>query len=103
MFAARADDGSWPFEGYRVTALTNLEERTNRASRKAKWLLETRLREMGADYVHARIPLTPFVTVDRNLYTGQNPMSSEKLATRIIDDFDATSDEFARAGESARS
>lgn len=90
MFAAREEDGSWPFAGYRVTALTNLEERTNPASRKAKWLLETRLKEEGADFVHARIPLTPFVAVDRNLYTGQNPMSSEKLAERVIAGFEAT-------------
>jgi putative intracellular protease/amidase len=47
LFAARSEDGSWPFQGYRVTALMNLEERTNPWSRKAKWLLETRLREMG--------------------------------------------------------
>lgn len=84
MFAARNEDGSWPFAGYHVTALTNLEERTNRASRKAKWLLETRLKEMGASYEHATIPLTPYVVVDRNLYTGQNPMSSAKLAARLI-------------------
>ena len=86
MFAAREADGSWPFVGYRVTALTNLEERTNPASRKAQWLLEPRLREMGADYVKGRIPLAPFITVDRNLYTGQNPASSARLAERLIAD-----------------
>lgn len=86
MFAARSDDGSWPFAGYRVTALTNLEERTNRASRRATWLLEDRLRGMGADYVKGRIPLAPFIAVDRNLYTGQNPASSARLAQRLIAD-----------------
>jgi len=86
MLAARSEDGGWPFQGYRVTGLTNLEERTNPAARKAKRLLETRLREMGANYVHARVPFTPYVVVDRNLYTGQNPMSSERLARRVIDD-----------------
>lgn len=90
MFAARNEDGSWPFAGYHVTALSNLEERTNPASRKAKWLLETRLKEEGADYVHGRLPLAPYIAVDRNLYTGQNPASSARLARRIIADFTAS-------------
>jgi putative intracellular protease/amidase len=89
LVPARSEDGSWPFAGYRMTALSNLEERTNLASRKAKWLLETRLRAMGADYVSGRVPLAPFVVVDRNLYTGQNPASSARLAERLIADHDA--------------
>jgi putative intracellular protease/amidase len=89
MFAARNEDGSWPFKGYRVTVLMNIEERTNPASRQAKCLLGTRLKQDGPDYVHSRVPSTPVIAVDRNLCTGQNPMSSAKLAHRIIDDFEA--------------
>jgi putative intracellular protease/amidase len=86
ILAAKNTDGTSPFAGYRVTGLTNLEERTNPASRKAKWLLEDRLRDIGTDYVHGRIPLRTFVVRDRNLYTGQNPASSARLAQRIITD-----------------
>lgn len=86
MLAARSADASWPFAGYRQTALSNLEERANPAARRAMWLLETRLREMGAVYVKGRIPLAPFVVVDRNLYTGQNPASSARLAERLLAD-----------------
>ncbi|MEU6242429.1 type 1 glutamine amidotransferase domain-containing protein [Streptomyces sp. NPDC047024] len=84
--AARNTDGSWPFAGYRMTGLSNTEEKLNSFGRKAPWLLEDRLREEGADYVKARLPLLPFVVVDRNLYTGQNPMSSERLAKRLVTD-----------------
>ncbi|MEW2134256.1 type 1 glutamine amidotransferase domain-containing protein [Streptomyces sp. NPDC005435] len=84
--AARNADGSWPFAGYRMTGLSNTEEKLNSFGRKAPWLLEDRLREEGADYVKARLPLLPFVVVDRNLYTGQNPMSSERLAKRLVSD-----------------
>ncbi|MEU4153278.1 type 1 glutamine amidotransferase domain-containing protein [Streptomyces sp. NPDC026659] len=84
--AARNADGSWPFAGYRMTGLSNTEEKLNSFGRKAPWLLEDRLREEGADYVKARLPLLPFVVVDRNLYTGQNPMSSERLAKRLVTD-----------------
>ncbi len=46
------------------------------------------MREKGADYSKARLPLRPYVVVDRNLYTGQNPLSSELLAQRIVSDVD---------------
>ncbi|SEB96843.1 Putative intracellular protease/amidase [Streptomyces sp. 2231.1] len=84
--AAKNEDGTWPFAGYRMTGLSNTEERLNSFGRKAPWFLEDRLREGGADYVKARLPLLPFVVVDRNVYTGQNPTSSERLAKRLVAD-----------------
>ncbi|MCZ0985518.1 type 1 glutamine amidotransferase domain-containing protein [Streptomyces diastatochromogenes] len=84
--AAKNEDGTWPFAGYRMTGLSNTEEKLNSFGRKAPWFLEDRLREGGADYVKARLPLLPFVVVDRNLYTGQNPTSSERLAKRLVAD-----------------
>ncbi|MFF2602187.1 type 1 glutamine amidotransferase domain-containing protein [Streptomyces californicus] len=89
-FAARNEDGSWPFTGHRMTGLSNLEEKFNSFGRKAIWLLEDRLRESGAVYSKARLPLRPYVVVDRNLYTGQNPPSSESLAERVVADVNAT-------------
>ncbi len=88
-FAARNEDGSWPFTGYRMTGLSNLEEKFNSFGRRAIWLLEDRLRESGAQYSKARLPLRPYVVVDRNLYTGQNPPSSERLAERVVTDVTA--------------
>jgi putative intracellular protease/amidase len=84
--AARADDGTWPFAGYRMTGLSNVEEKLNTFGWKAPWYLEDRLKENGAEYSKALLPLKPHVVVDRNLYTGQNPFSSEDLARRIVDD-----------------
>lgn len=84
--AARREDGTWPFEGYRMTALSNTEERLNRFSRKANWLLQDRLVESGAIYRKGRLPLRPFLVVDRNLYTGQNPASSAMLAHKLVAD-----------------
>ncbi|GAA1198313.1 type 1 glutamine amidotransferase domain-containing protein [Prauserella alba] len=83
--AARNTDGSWPFAGYTMTGLSNVEERLNPFAWKAKWLLEDRLKEAGADYTSG-LPLKSKVVVDRNLYTGQNPGSSAALARRIITD-----------------
>jgi len=83
--AAKNPDGSWPFAGYRMTGLSNAEERLNPFAWKAKWLLEDRLKDGGADYVSG-LPLKAHVVVDRNLYTGQNPGSSAALARRIVAD-----------------
>lgn len=69
-----------------MTALSNAEERLNLLARKAPWLLQDRLIEAGAIYRKGRVPLRPFVQVDRNLYTGQNPASSAMLAHKLVAD-----------------
>jgi len=84
LLAAKAPDGSRPFAGYRMTALSNLEERINPFAWKASWLLEDRLCEEGAVYRKGTLPLRPFVVSDRNLHTGQNPQSADKLARKLL-------------------
>ena len=69
-----------------MTGLSNVEERLNTFGWKAPWYLEDRLKAHGADYSKALLPLRPHVVVDRNLYTGQNPFSSEELAEKIVAD-----------------
>ena len=86
LLAARNPDGSSAIRGYRLTGFSNLEERFNPFSWKAKWLLEDRLREEGTHYAKAALPMMPFTVVDRHLYTGQNPASSEELAQRLVRD-----------------
>ncbi|AHH19817.1 putative transcriptional regulator, DJ-1/PfpI family [Nocardia nova SH22a] len=89
ILAASTPDGTSPFAGYRMTGLSNREELLNRFAKKAPWLLEDRLKEAGVDYSKGRLPLRPYVVVDRNLYSGQNPQSSEKLAKRLLADADS--------------
>lgn len=84
IVAAANPDGSSPFAGYRMTALSNREEGFNRFARKAKWLLEDKLVELGVDYVKGLVPLRPFITEDRNVFTGQNPQSADALANRLV-------------------
>ena len=89
ILAATNPDGSSPFAGYRMTGLSNVEERLNPFARKAPWLLQDRLVAAGVDYQKTPIPLRPFVVVDRSLYTGQNPSSAGPLATRLVADLGA--------------
>lgn len=84
MFAAVAADGSWPFNGYRMTGFSDAEEELNGLADLAPWLVETRLVSNGAIYSKAAEPFAAHVVVDRNLYTGQNPASSTGVAQQII-------------------
>ncbi|SDK84428.1 aldehyde dehydrogenase (NAD+) [Cryobacterium psychrotolerans] len=83
LLAARRDDGTWPFTGYRMTGFTDEEETLGGLAPKAPWLVQSRLVELGADFV-AGAPWGEHMEIDRNLYTGQNPASSAALATAII-------------------
>jgi hypothetical protein len=52
------------------------------------FLLETRLRELGGRF-EGGPDWQPFAARDGNLITGQNPMSSELLARRVIEALEA--------------
>ena len=83
LLAAKRDDGSWPFAGYRMTGFTDAEERIGGLADKAKWLVQSRLVELGADFVEAE-PFSEHTVTDRTLYTGQNPASSGALAKALL-------------------
>ncbi|MGP3947890.1 type 1 glutamine amidotransferase domain-containing protein [Streptomyces sp. 7N604] len=83
LLAAVKTDGSNAFAGYQVAAFTNAEEAQAGFADKAKWLLETRLTEAGVQ-VQAGKPWAPNVVVDRNLVTGQNPVSSAPVAAELL-------------------
>ena len=57
--------------------------------RRAKWLLEDRLKGASVDRT-AALPLESNIVVDHDVYTGQNPCSSAACASRIIADVSAT-------------
>jgi putative intracellular protease/amidase len=80
--AVRAD-GTWAFAGRELTAFSNEEEIQAGLADKAPWLLEDRMREAGAAF---RIgpAWAPFVIVDDNLVTGQNPASSTEAAQQVV-------------------
>ncbi|OIK27267.1 type 1 glutamine amidotransferase domain-containing protein [Streptomyces malaysiense] len=83
LLAAVEEDGTNSFKGRKVAAFTNAEETQAGLADKAKWLLETRLVEAGAD-VQVGAPWAPNVVVDGNLVTGQNPASSAPLAQELL-------------------
>ena len=86
VLATENAPGGSPFAGRTMTGFSNDEERAAGLADKAPWLLEDRLVALGAKYNKAPEPGAPYVTVDGNLYTGQNPSSSRELAERLVKD-----------------
>lgn len=86
VLATENVSGGSPFAGRTMTGFSNDEERAAGLADKAPWLLEDRLVALGVEYDKAPEPGAPYVTVDGNLYTGQNPASSQELAERLVKD-----------------
>jgi len=82
LLSARSADGSWTFDGYRMTGYSNAEEQQGGPGDAAPFTLETRLRDEGADY-QAGAPWSTFVITDRNLISGQNPASAAEVARQL--------------------
>jgi putative intracellular protease/amidase len=85
LLAAIAPDGSAFVKDRRLTAFTNGEETLAGLAAIVPFSLETRLREAGARFEHALLPMTGHVVTDRNLITGQNPASSVAMARALAD------------------
>ena len=83
LLPARNADGSWPFAGQTMTGFTDEEETQFGFGDKAKWLLETRLRENGAVF-EGGPAFAPTVVIDGNLITGQNPASAKPSADAVV-------------------
>lgn len=84
LVGATAADGSPAVAGRRITGFTNDEEVAVELDDDMPFLLETRLREQGGDFVGAP-NFTEHVVVDGNLITGQNPASSAAAAKALLE------------------
>ena len=83
LLSATADDGAFAFAGRRLTVFANSEELGGGTGENTPWLVESRLREKGAN-VETGPDWASFVVRDGNLITGQNPQSSEDVAKEVI-------------------
>jgi putative intracellular protease/amidase len=67
-----------------ITAFTNHEEGNVGLDKLVPFLLETRLRELGANFVD-RPDWSDHIERDGNLITGQNPQSSHSTAHLLVE------------------
>lgn len=84
LLGATLADGTPLVKGKRVTGFTNEEERAAGFDTLMPFLLEDRLRELGAVYVGAPM-WSDHVEQDGRLITGQNPQSSASAAKAVIE------------------
>ncbi len=90
---AKRADGRPLVEGRRVNSFTDTEEEAVGLSDIVPFLLETRLRALGAIF-EAGENFTPHVVRDGRLITGQNPQSSDAVGAHLVE---ALADASARA------
>ncbi|WLR54642.1 type 1 glutamine amidotransferase domain-containing protein [Mesobacillus subterraneus] len=76
-------DGTPLVAGKTITAFTDDEERETTLDRFMPFLLETRLRELGANVI-VKGNWADHVQVDGNLITGQNPQSTVSVADEVV-------------------
>lgn len=83
LISAKTAAGEPVVKGRKVAAFTNSEENEVGLSETVPFLLESQLRELGADIQKAG-NFEAFAVADGNLITGQNPMSSELVAEKVL-------------------
>lgn len=76
--------GAYLVKGKKLTGFSWFEEILAGRTKEVPFDLETALKERGARYEKAWIPLIPKVVVDGCLITGQDPFSSKKTATTVL-------------------
>tara|TARA_R110002167_G_scaffold160614_1_gene356675 strand:+ start:10173 stop:10889 length:717 start_codon:yes stop_codon:yes gene_type:complete len=83
LIAAIYADGTPVVKGRKVNSFTDAEEHAVELETVVPFLLEAKLRELGAEFEGGE-NFTPKVVVDGNLITGQNPMSAAPLADAVL-------------------
>lgn len=78
-------DGKPLVAGRRVTCFTDAEERQVGLEDAIPFLVESRLRELGATFESAPEAWGEHVVRDGKLVTGQNPASAKKTAAVLIE------------------
>jgi len=84
LVGAMLADGTALVKGRKLTAFTNSEEKAVALDTAMPFLLESRLRELGAEFVPAG-DWSDNIVIDGKLVTGQNPQSSGSAAQAVID------------------
>lgn len=81
----KLEDGSYFVAGKRITSFTSIEDHAFKKEHinKYPFIVQTELEARDARFVNNR-PMLPFVAVDGNLITAQNPMSVAKATEALV-------------------
>jgi putative intracellular protease/amidase len=76
-------EGKYLIAGKKITAFSNTEEQAVELTKVVPFLLEDKLKENGANYSKGA-DWSSYVVEDGLLLTGQNPQSSEEVASKLL-------------------
>jgi putative intracellular protease/amidase len=80
----KLNDGTYLVDGKTIAAYTNAEEEAGGMTDVVPFLLESKLKERGANHIAAPNK-TENVKVDERLVTGQNPASAHLVGEKILE------------------
>lgn len=83
LINAKTKNGEPIVKGMQLTCFTNEEEKIVKKDRLMPFLLESKLRHLGA-YFNGAPAWQENVIVDENLITGQNPASAKGVAQAVL-------------------
>lgn len=81
----RLSNGQYLLKDKRVTGYSWNEEVIAGVAKRVPYNIEEIVKQQGARYEKARLPLVPFSVRDGNLVTGQNPMSARAVARDVLE------------------
>ncbi len=83
LLSAKREGEAWPYAGYKMTVFSNSEEKQSHLAGVLTYSVEDELKKNGGVYESGK-DWSPMVVQDRELITGQNPMSALPLAVELI-------------------
>ncbi len=83
LVGGKRTNGEPIVKGKRITAFTDAEEKETTLDQYMPFLLETKLRELGAEFI-VKENWADHIEVDGKLLTGQNPQSTISLAKEFV-------------------
>lgn len=81
----KLSNGDYLIKGKKVTCFTNAEEEAVKLVEAMPFLLETKLKENGAQFENAPNMFEPCVCASDRVVTGQNPASATPMAEKIVE------------------
>ena len=81
---ARLSDGAQLLKGRRVTGFSWPEEKLAKRDQAVPFRLDRALKDEGAQYTKALVPMAEKVVVDGMLVTGQNPTSAAGVGKAVV-------------------
>ncbi|MCE3022167.1 type 1 glutamine amidotransferase domain-containing protein [Staphylococcus pasteuri] len=83
LLNAKNSKGRFIIDQHQLTGFSNVEEVLANRKNVVPFKLEDEIKRRGTHYSKAKLPFRPYVVVDGQIVTGQNPQSPEHVAREV--------------------